>query len=1049
VSSEHRGIWSGAIRRPIGTLAIASVVVVLGLFFLSRLPLDLLPTIVYPQVRATVTWPGVSPEVMEEQVTRLLESSLATTEGIVRMESQTTEGRSEVDLFFGYDEDINFALQDASKNLDRVRGRLPRDIDPPTIFKFDPSQIPIYEVGFRSSVRGPVELRLWAERKLAAQLQTVEGVASVDVAGGLTREIQVTVDQERLRSYRLSISEILATLQRENQDIAAGNVTSSSFEIAGKTGGKFTSARDIGGILLAIPGSDQVTPLRDIATVVDTSREQRLWVRLDGEPAVRISIRKQPDANTVQTAALVARRIDELQQTRFIPSDIEFTTVSDQSFFIRNAVYGVQEAAVLGAGLSMLVVLLFFGSIRKTIVIGVSIPLAVMATFMMMGVGDLTLNIMSLGGLALGVGMLVDNAIVMLENIYRRKEMGIADSEEAAHVGAREVGSAVIASTMTHMAAVVPFLLITGLAAMIFRELILTITFSFMASLGAALTLVPMLTAVLSKVTYSSGLERSRFKRGFDSVVERVIRLYRRVARVAVRFRWGVLAIAVALLATSLFVARDLGTEFLPTVDDGNVSVNITMAAGTPPERTNAVALQIEQMIRTMPYVESIFTTAGGTLFGSGTTQRAGRGSVSIRLVEASKRREMPAQRWVTTLQSKIDSLGIPAARINVRPPRIRGLRTGSSDQPIVVNIQGDDPLVLEALGGQLQRLLQGTPGLENLQPTTDEASPELAITLDRERISSLGLSVSDVGQTVRVALDGAVPTRLTDRGNEFDIRVRLPRTDFAHQGDLEGIAIYPGDDRPVYLRDIASIGRRSGPTTILRESQNRTYRLTADVNTDVATVVEVNDAIRTRLAELDLPDGYGVIVAGEEQTIVENQKNLLVVTSLAVFLVLVVMVVQYERLMNPLVILTAIPFALIGVGFALRLTDTPQSAPVLLGLILLIGIVVSNAILMVEYIEDRKREGMAVIDAIVDAGAARLRPILMTTLTTVLGMMPLALGLGEGSELMRPLAIVVIGGLSVSMLLTLLTLPGIYLIFDGMTTWLRRTLTAEGGRTS
>lgn len=1042
MSAKHSGIWSAAIRRPIGTLALTAVVVVLGAFFLSRLPLDLLPTIIYPQVRATVTWPGVSPEVMEEQVTRVLESSLATTENVIRIESETTEGRSEVNLHFRYGADVNFALQDASKNLDRVRGRLPEDVDPPTIFKFDPSQIPIYEIGFRSEQRGPVDLGLWAERQLAPQLLTVEGVASVDVSGGLAREIRVTLDQERLRRYGLSIAQILSALERENQDIAAGNVTSSSFEIVGKTAGKFVSADDVGLVLLPIPGTAQRVALRDIAAIADTSYEQRLWVRLDGRPAVKVSIRKQPDANTVEVADRVARRVASLQETRFIPTDITSRTVFDQSFFVRNAVSSVTDAALTGAGLAMLVVLLFLGSLRKTVIIGVSIPLAVMATFMMMGIGNLTLNIMSMGGLALGVGMLVDNSIVMLENIFRRKEMGIEDPVGAAHVGAREVGGAVVASTMTNLAAVVPFLLITGLSALIFRELILTISFAILASLAVSLTLVPMLAALLSKIRFSSGLERSRPKRAFDRMMAAVTRLYKQVLHRAISWRWGVILLATGLLALSLHLSRDLGSEFLPTVDDGNVSVNITMAAGTPPRQTNQVASRLEDLIGRMQYVESMFTTAGGSLFGSFTTQRAGRGSIAIQLVGASRRPDMSATKWVALLQKKIDSMSIPAARINVRPPRIRGLRTGTSDQPVVVNVVGDDPLVLERLGGELLRSLRGIPGLENLQPTTDEAHPELAITLDRERIISLGLNVSDVGQTVRVALDGSVPTRLMERGNEIDVRVRLPRAQFEDASDIGDIAVYPGSEVPIYLRDVARVERRNGPSTILRENQNRQFRLTGDVNTDISTVVEINAAIRERLRGVDLPDGYGVIVAGEEETIVENQKNLVIVTTLAVFLVFIVMAVQYERLMSPLVIMTAIPLSLIGVGVALWATDTPQSAPVLLGVILLVGIVVNNAILMVEYIEDRRRDGMPLVEALVDAGAARLRPILMTTLTTVLGMTPLALGIGEGSELMQPLAIVVIGGLSVSTLLTLLAVPGVYMIFDNVALWLRRTLT-------
>ncbi|MGH7544607.1 MAG: efflux RND transporter permease subunit, partial [Gemmatimonadota bacterium] len=487
-SSKVRGLASLAIRRPIGTVAAASVIVVLGLFFAGRLPLDLLPQIIYPQIRASVNYPGVAPEVMEEQVTKTLETSLATTEDLVRLESETEEGRVGVDLHFRYGTDINFALQDASKNLDRARSRLPEDAEPPSIFKFDPSQFPIYEVGFSSQTRDLVELRDWVDLRLRPQLLTVQGVASVDVAGGLVREILVTLDQERLRSYGLTISGVLTALREQNLDVAGGAVTSATFEVVGKTVGKFRSVDDIRAVQLAVPGSSRQVPLSEVATIRDGHRDQRLWVRLDGVPAVKLSVRKQPDANTVSVARELGQRLEYLADSRFIPADIRYEVIQDQSFFIRSAVSGVRNAAVLGALLAMGVVLLFLGSLRKTFIIGLAIPLAVLAALMMMGLGNLTLNIMSLGGLALGVGLLIDNSIVVLENVFRHRELGATDPEEAAHRGSAEVTSAVVASTLTNLAAVVPFLLVTGLVALIFRELILTISFAIVASLLVALT---------------------------------------------------------------------------------------------------------------------------------------------------------------------------------------------------------------------------------------------------------------------------------------------------------------------------------------------------------------------------------------------------------------------------------------------------------------------------------------------------------------------------------------------------------------------------------
>lgn len=1039
---------SGAIHRPVGTVALSTVVIVLGVFYLDRLSIDLLPQIVYPQVRANVTYSGVAPEVLEEQVTKVLETSLATTENVVRLESETSEGRSGVDLHFRYGTDINFALQDASKNLDRARARLPRDADPATLFKFDPSQSPIYEVAFSSSTRSLVDIRSWADLRLRPQLLTVEGVGAIDVSGGLIREVRVTLDQERLRSYGLAVTDVLSALRDQNQDVAAGNLTSPRYEIIGKTTGKFKNVDDIRAVLLPV-GAGRRIPLSEVATVSDTSREQRVYGRLDGVPAVRISVRKQPDANTVNVAEALGQRLEQLAASRFIPEDVTYEVLFNQSFFIENAVAGVREAAVLGALLSMVLVLFFLGSIRKTLVIGLSIPLAVLATFVIMGMANLSLNIMSLGGLALGVGMLVDNSIVILENIFRHKEMG-KSADAAAHEGSHEVTSAVIASTTTHLAAVVPFLLISGLAALIFRELVLTISFAIAASLAVAMTLVPMLTAQLSKVHRNSGINRTRPLVAFNVWVERLTAWYRRVAARAVRRRGLVIGVAYGSLILVFFLTRGLGSEFLPTIDDGNVGVNITMPPGTPPQRTNEIAYRLEALVRQMPHVRHIFTTAGGAFMGGGSVERGGRGSLDIQLSPATER-DISATQWVSDLQRRIDSLAIPGGRIFARPPRIRGLRTNVSGSDIAISIQGEDLGTLQQLGNDVMRRVQGIRGLEALQPSTEEASPQLIVALDRQRAADLALNVAEVGQAVRTALDGAIPTRFADGTNEYDVRVRLPREQFKSPEDLGAILLFPGTARaqPVYLRDVADVRLGRGPTSILRINQSRQLRITGDVNDAVTTVGDVNQAIRARLADMTVPEGFALVYGGEEEAIRENARNLAIVMGLGIFLVFVVMAVQYDSIRDPLIIIGSVPLALTGVGLLLWLTRTPLSAPVLLGVVLLGGIVVSNAILLVEYVELGRRErGLSMEEAVVEAGAIRLRPILMTSATTVLGMLPLAIGLGEGTEMMRPLAISVVGGLTMSTMLTLIVIPCVYLVVHKASERLKRLVVGREAAT-
>lgn len=1041
------GLPAWAIMRPIGTVMLSSVLIVVGLFYLGRLPLDLLPSIVYPQVRASVSNPGVDPQVMEETVARPLETALAVTEGVTRIETEVQEGRVGVNLFFDYGTDVDFALQDASKNLDRVRSQLPEEASPPTIFKFDPAQQPVFEAAFSSGTRGLVELRNWVEYRLRPQLLTVPGVASVDVSGGLQREVQVVLDPERLRSYGLTVSQVIEALRAENQDVAAGRVQSPTREVVGRTAGKYRNIADIRATVLTLPGGDRV-PLSEVAAVADTSREQRLYARLDGVPAVRISVRKQPDANTVTVAEGVNERLKTLSAQQFVPGDVKYKVTEDQSGFIRGAVDSVADAAIGGSILSAIVILLFLGSLRKTVIIALSIPLSLLATFMLMGMGGLTMNIMSLGGLALGVGLLLDNGIVMLENIFRRREEGLDDPDEAAKEGATEVQSAVVASTTTNLAAVVPFLLISGLSALIFRELILTMSFAILASLPVALTLVPMMAAKLSRIRFSSRIGETRPLRAFDRGMGWLRDRYRGGAAVAIRWRWAVLALAVLSLFGAYRLTTGLGSTFLPQVDDGGVGVNISLPPGGTPQETNRIALEIEEMVRKMPHVQSVFASAGGQFFGGSTVESGGRGSLSIRLTPAGER-EMSADEWVQQLQAQITERGYAGARIFVRPPRIRGLRTSNSGADVALTVQGDDLEELARIADEVMARVRDVPGLEGVQPSTEEASPQLSVQLDRERAAYLGLSVQAVGQTLRTALDGTVATRYAEGNREYDVRVMFPRERFASAEDLESVALFPGrgGGSPVYLRDVASVSTTVGPTSILRENQNRILRITGDVITEVASVGEVNASIRQRLADMRLPNGYSILYGGEEEAIRENNRQLALVTFLAIFMVFVVLAVQYESLINPFVIILAIPLSLVGVGLALWVTSTPLSAPVLLGVILLAGVVVNNSILLVEYIEEYRQEfGKGMVEAAVEAGAVRLRPILMTTLTSVFGMLPLAMGIGDGSELMQPLAICMVGGVLVSTLLTLFVVPSAYVILNTAGDRVKTFLTGSRG---
>lgn len=1048
----YSGITHASIRRPVGTLAIASVVLVLGLFFVDRLPVNLLPEVEFPLVRITVNYPGVAPEVMEEQVTRVLERNLSSVENLSRISSRASEGRTNVNLIFEHGVDLDVAMQNAARLLEQARQQLPSDIEPPRLRKWDPGEWAIWRAGFSSPTRAPREVRDWVEQRLVPQLQSIPGVAAVEAAGGQVREVEVVLDQQRLRSYGLSLRDVADQLAVENVNVAAGNVTSAQFDVMARTDGRFASTEEIENVLLSIPESDRRIRLSEVADVRDGFREQRLFVRLNSVPSTQLSIYKLPDANVVAVVDAVNQRMDQLVSSGFLPQDIRFEATRDGAYFVRGSVDAVATAAILGALLAMLVVLAFLGSLRKSFVIGLSIPLAILFTFVLLGMGGLTLNVISLGGLALGVGLLLDNAIVMLENISRHQERLDKDSSQAAHDGADEVISAITAGTLTNLAAVAPFLLITGMAAMVFRELILTISFAVIASLAVALTLVPMLAAQFGKVRFRSGLDRSRPYRAFSAGIDWLVERYRALLSVILKWRWPVVAASTALFVVSILVMDRLGNEFLPQLDDGQVNVRIGLPPGTTPEQTDRAARMIENELLQMPYVESVFGISGGHLQGGVVSERPGTARMDVVLVDAADRPEMPAGLWVADAQQRLRDLEIPNARIWVRPPRIPGLNFGASGTDMDVMIVGEDLQILQSIASDMVDRLEGIAGLEDLEVAREDRTPLLSVNVDRERAAALGLNVGEIGRSLRDAVTGAVPTRYATGVNEYDVRVRLPREVTGDESALSQVIVSAAGGRLIQLGDVASFDLGDGPAHIERENQVRIQRITGDFNTALNDAGSIMAEIRARVDEMALPDQYGLIFGGQFETAEETDREMTTVIALALFLVFVVLTVQYERLSNPLVIMAAAPLSVIGVVVMLWLTGTPLSAPAFLGVILLIGIVVNNAILLVEYIERGRRSGLETAQAVVEAGGIRLRPILMTTLTTVAGMTPLAIGMGSGANLMQPLAVAVIGGLLTAMLLTLFLIPCLYVIVQNasdrlleMLTGRRRQPTGEG----
>ncbi|MCF7979523.1 MAG: efflux RND transporter permease subunit [Chromatiaceae bacterium] len=1043
----NSGLSTWSVRHPIGVVMMTLAVIVLGGFALNQLNVDLLPQITYPDVRVRVLDPGVPATVMEDEITRQLEEQLAITEGVIAIQSRTSEGRSAIDLSFRYGDDVDQALRDASARLDRAKRFLPDSIDPPIISKRDPFQLPVAEYVVGSTLRDPIELRDLVDYDLGRQLLTLPGVAPVELGGGLEREDSIIADQYRLAGLGLDVLDLQARLQTANQDVPAGRLLMRDGEISARTGGRFDSVEQIAALPLgdaANRGAEQLR-LGEVAQVLDSGAEERLRIRLDDAPGIKLSIQKQPLSNTVAVVNAVDAELARLEAAGLVPDDIQIAKVDDQARYIRQSLNNAIQAALGGALLAMLVVYLFLGSLRRTLIIGSAIPIAILVTFILMAAFGLTFNIMTLGGLALGIGMLVDSTIVMLENIHRHQRRGEPPLTAASNA-AREVSGAIIASTSTNLAAVLPFLFIGGLIGLLFRELIFTISAAIVASLVVALTLVPALARQLP-----AGRD-GPLRRAVDRAMRAPENGYRWILRRLLPRPWLLLPVFIVALIASVPSLFSATPAFLPELDEGDVRISLTADSGVNLEQMDALTRQVEATVDAQPETRSIFTTVGGFVFGRSSFENSHRASLQVQLVPLAER-DLGTAEWIERVKAEIKAAAIPGLRVYLYTRGIRGIRFNRGDDDLSLRLKGPELDTLIALADQMLERLQGIEGLRNLQHSNQEPTRELSIEVDRQRAASHGLDVEDIGRVLRLALEGQVITELIEGDRSIDVRLRLDRDDIAAPGDLESIILFgrePGnrvstavdarDDarlrserRPIRLGDLAQVSVLLQPETIMRDRQQRIVEISASIGGDLTLASAIEQALAAP-PEVPLPPGYSLYEAGSLETLQQGQDIGRLLLALAVFLVLVVMAVQYESVRNPFIILLSVPFALIGVALGLSWTDTGLSMPVWLGMIMLAGIVVNNAIVLVEFIELRRRAGDSRDEGIIEAARLRLRPILMTTLTTVFGMLPLALGIGEGSEMLSPLAITIVAGLSFSTLVSLLLVPSIYRLLGART---------------
>lgn len=1083
-------------RRPVTIAMFTLAVVLFGVVSLFRLKINLLPDLTYPTLTVRTEYPGAAPAEIENLITKPIEETLGVVKSVNRVSSISRSGQSDVILEFAWGTNMDYAGLDVREKLDALE--LPLDVQRPSVLRFDPSLDPVMRFGLyrvpsedkKDSPRGPQAvyvsyepemdfdeeelkiLRRFAEEEIKKELEAAGGVAAVKVSGGLEDEIQVLIDQARMAQLQLPIENLAFQLGAENVNLSGGRLEEGTRQYLVRTLNQFRSIEEIGEVVVST-GEGKAIRLRDIAVVRQGYKEREAVTRLNGVEAVEVAVYKEGDANTVSVAREVERRLQRVRS--LLPRGVALVKVYDQSTFIQQSVNEVIHAAIIGGILAVIILYFFLRNFWATVIISISIPVSVIATFNLMYGADLTLNIMSLGGIALGVGMLLDNSIVVLENIARHKEKG-RDADLAARRGASEVGTAVIASTLTTIAVFFPLVFVRGISGQLFRDQALTVTFALLASLVVALTLIPMLASrqgrkqdeeeVTERAATAPEEKRGRFyriRRVFGRIrrllftkipvagVRLILRITGALSRVflfalrpllnafersygsverayplalgwALAHRGTVVATSAALFVIALLLIPILGVELIPQLSQGEFRVELKLPPGTPLEVTDAAVARVQMAAVDNPRVRTCFSVAGTGNRMDANPEQGGEnwGELNVVLVEGAKRADEEAV--MAYLRGYLES--VPGVQYKFSRPTLFTFRT-----PIEIEVAGYELTHLKRVSGEIARRLEGSSRFADVKSTMETGHPEIQIRFDRERCAALGLPVYQVADRVVANVRGEVATRYSWHDRKIDVLVRARERDRGSVDQIRRILINPESDRPIPLEAVADIVVDTGPGEIRRVDQERVALVTANLNYgDLGTAAdEVNAIIR----QTPVPAGTVARLAGQNEEMSTSFKSLQFALLLAVFLVYLVMASQFESFLHPFVIMFTIPLALIGAVLALFITGSTISVVVLIGAILLAGIVVNNAIVLIDLINQFRAKGMARMDAIMEGGRLRLRPILMTTLTTTLGLLPLALGFGEGAEIRSPMAITVIGGLTVSTALTLIVIPVVYSLVD------------------
>ena len=1069
-------------RVTIGMLTLA--VIVFGFVALSRLKLNLLPELSYPSLTVRTDLPGAAPEEVENLVTKPIEEAVSVIKNVRQVRSVSRPGESDVTLEFTWGTDMDYSGVDVREKIDALE--LPTEAKRPVLLRFDPSTEPIMRYGLvgtpkdlaaatgeDATVQQLRYLRTYSDQDLTKALEAVDGVGAVKVSGGLEDEIQVLVDQGKLAELHLTNAQVADRLKAENVNLSGGLLEQGNQKLLVRTVNEFQNLDDIASSIV-VSRDGRPVYLRDVASVVRGYKERQAITRINGEESVELAVYKAGDANTVSVARVVDAKVADLN--KHLPPGLKLVKEYDQSVFISSAIDDVINAAIIGGLLAALVIFFFLRNLWATVIVSITIPVSVIATFIAMYAGHITLNMMSLGGISLAIGMLVDSSIVVLENISRHRNMG-KDTVQSVREGTSEVGGAITAATLTTIAVFFPLVFVTGIAGQLFRDQSLTVTYSVVFSLLAALTLIPMLACLsvqgANKLKLEgSGEDRPRalpqgritrilyriprggsvafsfmtkwmfigFRRG-SSLLGKLLgyplnpvmdafnrgygyleKNYPRLIRWALGHKFRVLGVAGGSLLVALVLLPTLGVELIPQLSQGEFQVKLTLPPGTPLDQTDQTVHTVQVAAAKLAKVATTYSVAGtgNRLDANPVDAGENTGSVNVVMAEGASRRDETD--IMNDLRAQL--VQMPGVSYKIEEPSLFTLST-----PLEVEIVGYNLQTLKQVSDQVAQQLASSPRFADVKSTMQSGQPEIQIHIDPARTAQLGLLSSDVADTVVSKVRGDVATRYTLHDRKIDVLVRNREDQRASLDDIRNLIINPGAAQPVPLASVADVTLEEGPGEIRRTGQERVALVSANVaKGDLGgAAAEAN----TLLAKVALPAGVYARVAGQNEEMQSSFRSMQFALALAIFLVYLVMAAQFESLIHPLVIMLSVPLALVGAVFALFITQTTISVVVFIGFIMLAGIVVNNAIVLVDLVNQLRARGMEREEALVEAGRSRLRPIIMTMLTTTLGLLPMALGLGQGSEIRAPMAITVIGGILFSTLLTLVVVPVAYSLLD------------------